>query len=545
MVPHDTITLIIEALGEDFGMKLRGNDPPQDSDADDRRYIQLAIQEAERSVPEDERVHPKVGVVVVKDGQVLGKAHRQEGRHAEYQALERQLKNEALTGATVYTTLEPCTDRTEPKIACVDHLIGRHVARVVIGMLDPNPKIRGLGVRELEKVRIKVDRFPEDLRLQVEEQNRDFIRQHDAPPHRAKGYEHEKELEGETKAPFFYPDERDEQSDSQALRAFLQRAEVRLSTMHRVAGAFLSGAGLLFLLPVFFRDYPHEIVQAFAPELSASGWLGIVSTTLIFIMLIGVLSVPVYSLYLLVKDIVLFYFIGQCPGFSDDDFYPRFALTAIAFSPDESAKVKEEILQLQRQTDLMGFAIPRKIEVSELEKLGASLCSPTRPQRPGDTAMHEKFRLALGQAGLVDRGLVSEAARIEVSLVRHNVHLRRLVLRYAKALLLMIWTMIVLFSAILFNQIISHVPYLTPWKATIIVAIFGVWLVFTPKIVSIPIDWIYFRVNQNTSRRQHVVNDPELSDFEKKVRWICIIGWCIFVVAISAATAQLFMKPTS
>lgn len=36
-----------------------------------------------------------------------------------------------------------------------------------------------------------------------------------------------------------------------AMRAFLQRSEVRLSTMHRIANAFLSGAGLLVLFPVF------------------------------------------------------------------------------------------------------------------------------------------------------------------------------------------------------------------------------------------------------------------------------------------------------
>ncbi len=39
-----------------------------------------------------------------------------------------------------------------------------------------------------------------------------------------------------------------------AMRAYLQRCEVRLSTMQRIAGVFLNGAGLLVLLPVFFKD---------------------------------------------------------------------------------------------------------------------------------------------------------------------------------------------------------------------------------------------------------------------------------------------------
>ena len=67
---------------------------------------------------EDDRVHPKVGAVIVKDGRVLSTAHRGEpiGNHAEFVALEKKLSDEAVAGATVFTTLEPCTTRTHPKI---------------------------------------------------------------------------------------------------------------------------------------------------------------------------------------------------------------------------------------------------------------------------------------------------------------------------------------------------------------------------------------------------------------------------------------------
>src|SRR2546421_12600595 len=44
------------------------------------------------------------------------------------------------------------------------------------------------------------------------------------------------------------------ENDLQEQRAYLQRGETRLSTLHRVAGAFLGGAGLLTLLPVLFRE---------------------------------------------------------------------------------------------------------------------------------------------------------------------------------------------------------------------------------------------------------------------------------------------------
>ena len=129
------------------------SDPEEDflqlssSANDDRQFMEMAIEEARKSTGEDGRSHPKVGAVVVKDGRVLAKAHRGEflGCHAEYIALEKKLVDQSLAGSTVYTTLEPCTSRNHPKIPCASRLIERKVARVVIGILDPNPKISGRG----------------------------------------------------------------------------------------------------------------------------------------------------------------------------------------------------------------------------------------------------------------------------------------------------------------------------------------------------------------------------------------------------------------
>jgi pyrimidine deaminase RibD-like protein len=145
---------------------------------DDQRFMQMAIEEARKSIPEDGRVHPRVGAVVVKDGHVLAKAHRGEfpEGHAEYIALEKKLTDVSLSGATVYTTLEPCTTRNHPKVPCAIRLTERKVHRVVIGMLDPDDKISGRGQRALRKAGIVTDFFPHDLMSQVEELNRDFAR---------------------------------------------------------------------------------------------------------------------------------------------------------------------------------------------------------------------------------------------------------------------------------------------------------------------------------------------------------------------------------
>lgn len=150
------------------------------SEADNRHFARTAIGESRKSVAEDDgRVHPRVGTVVVKDGKVLAVAHRGEiasGNHAEFVALEKKLADVSLAGATVYTTLEPCTTRNHPKVPCAERLIERKVGRVVIGMLDPDDRIRGRGLIKLRDANVAVELFPADLMSEAEELNREFKR---------------------------------------------------------------------------------------------------------------------------------------------------------------------------------------------------------------------------------------------------------------------------------------------------------------------------------------------------------------------------------
>lgn len=146
----------------------------------DLEFIRQAIEASKKCQPAVGKPTPMVGAVVVREGQILAVAWRGEdgsGDHAEFIALEKKLGKENAAGATVYTTLEPCTTRGHGKIPCADRLIERKVSRVVIGMLDPNPSIRGKGVRLLRDHNVGTGLFPDEFASEVEDLNRHFARQ--------------------------------------------------------------------------------------------------------------------------------------------------------------------------------------------------------------------------------------------------------------------------------------------------------------------------------------------------------------------------------
>ncbi len=99
--------------------------------------------------------NPAVGAVVVKDGEVVGEGStRPPGQsHAEVVALQQA--GAAAVGAEMYVTLEPCcfAGRTPP---CTAAIIESGVSRVHVAVEDPNPRVSGRGVRDLERAGIEV-----------------------------------------------------------------------------------------------------------------------------------------------------------------------------------------------------------------------------------------------------------------------------------------------------------------------------------------------------------------------------------------------------
>jgi len=115
-----------------------------------QKCLELARQALGKTAP-----NPLVGAVIVKDGEIIGTGfHPGAGQpHAEVFAL-REAGEEA-KGATIYVSLEPCNHhgRTPP---CSEALVKAGVAKVVVGMVDPNPLVAGRGIERLRSAGIEV-----------------------------------------------------------------------------------------------------------------------------------------------------------------------------------------------------------------------------------------------------------------------------------------------------------------------------------------------------------------------------------------------------
>jgi diaminohydroxyphosphoribosylaminopyrimidine deaminase/5-amino-6-(5-phosphoribosylamino)uracil reductase len=123
--------------------------------AEDLAQMQAALALARRGLG-NVWPNPAVGCVIVREGAVVGRGWTQPGGrpHAETEALRRA--GDLARGATAYVTLEPCSHhgRTPP---CCDALTAAGIARVVVAMRDPDPRVDGRGFAMLRAAGITVE----------------------------------------------------------------------------------------------------------------------------------------------------------------------------------------------------------------------------------------------------------------------------------------------------------------------------------------------------------------------------------------------------
>lgn len=102
--------------------------------------------------------NPMVGSVIVYNDRIIGEGYHQRygEAHAEPNAIHSVKEKELLSESTLYVNLEPCSHfgKTPP---CANLIITSGIPRVVIGTLDPNPKVSGRGIALMREAGVEVE----------------------------------------------------------------------------------------------------------------------------------------------------------------------------------------------------------------------------------------------------------------------------------------------------------------------------------------------------------------------------------------------------
>ena len=122
--------------------------------ASDEDFMRLALAEGRQALPAC-LPNPPVGCVFVRDGAVIASGFTQPPgqHHAEAMALS-QVPGD-LAGVTAYVTLEPCSFHGRTP-SCAKALVARGIERVVVAMLDPDPRNAGAGIDILKAAGVEV-----------------------------------------------------------------------------------------------------------------------------------------------------------------------------------------------------------------------------------------------------------------------------------------------------------------------------------------------------------------------------------------------------
>jgi 5-amino-6-(5-phosphoribosylamino)uracil reductase len=146
-------------------------------EARDRHWLRSAIDISRRCAPSPEAY--SVGAVIVgAGGELIAQGHSREADpvgHAEEAALARVGGDTRLPGATLYSSLEPCSRRRSRPRSCARLILDAGIRRVVFALREPSLFVDCRGAEELAEAGVEVVEIP-DLADQVRDANRHLLR---------------------------------------------------------------------------------------------------------------------------------------------------------------------------------------------------------------------------------------------------------------------------------------------------------------------------------------------------------------------------------
>jgi len=332
-----------------------------------------------------------------------------------------------------------------------------------------------------------------------------------------------------------------------AMRAFLQRAEVRLSTIHRVGQALLGGSALVLLLPLFIRDAFPKMTSLVVASYEAGQWVVVVGIGIAVVLSV---ALPVAAIYLLVSDLLGFYFTsntfgapGAGSGAPGARFSPRFIVPGLGFNDDElTATTRAELDEGRADEWTRAMLVPRNLDDSgwrdRFDTRSYEIWGTVIPE--GVAGDDQRLRQSYRLAGLHhDRTLAHDVARTEALLAKHVLSIRVAVLRYSKALLLLIATTVAMLAASgLVEQALTEAPAGgfndgLPARTTFLVAlVYVLWAPFAARSVTAPLRMIQ-RHTPGVGRLEDVYLDRRTTQFESATVPVTL------VVLLGAASAMI------
>jgi diaminohydroxyphosphoribosylaminopyrimidine deaminase/5-amino-6-(5-phosphoribosylamino)uracil reductase len=121
----------------------------------DEKYMRTALRLAAKANGRTSP-NPMVGAVVVKNGKVIARGYHHKAGEPHAEAIALKKAGEKAKGATLFVTLEPCSHTNKRTPPCAPLVMQSGVKRIVIAMIDPNPRVSGGGVKALRKAGLEV-----------------------------------------------------------------------------------------------------------------------------------------------------------------------------------------------------------------------------------------------------------------------------------------------------------------------------------------------------------------------------------------------------
>lgn len=313
------------------------------------------------------------------------------------------------------------------------------------------------------------------------------------------------------------PDER------AAMRAFLQRCDVRLSTMHRVATALLSGAGILVLLPSVERDAVLQVLRSLlVGKVTWSRGLLVVSVVLS-------IALALVVLWLVIIELTRFYFhSNHVQHDGRESFTPRFTLTGLRMPADELEPATNEAYERVHASEpTVRLLVPGNSRARA--KIDRQLDAYPGIRGDGDDPDRARALALFELAASRRRPLVEEVAKVEYGMVRHMLRLQVIVLRYVKALLVIVMTAIAAFAC---AGAVNGETTVTPADQRWIAGTMLIWAPIVLIVVSAPVRWLESLLRTEGATHAGVGHDPELTQLEDITAKVSFVSWLVAGVAM-------------